>query len=1197
MPDPPGIDPLPPPFEWPQDDLEDHAPESSRPQPHAYVEDAPEEPGPHARAGEYPPHSMDLPFGAPRPPYVDTSPNEFGIFRRYTSLPQRDPEEGLTTADFADSATHLRPPVNRQERNPLRALGASIAEGLGHACDVAAKTYAPFLNWSAFSLMTWQYTGSVTKSAGELQRLVDDVLLDPRFDQGDLMGFSATREKRRLDEYAGTAGAFSGGDGWHEVEVELHVPKERVQHESENNTESFFVRGIWARNLTEVLKTAFQDVIARKYHWFPHQLLRRRGPNAPLERVYSEVYNSDAMLEEHENIQKRPRNPEDSPDVEYVVAAVTVYSDSTHVAQFGTASLWPIHVLFANLSKYFRLKPTMFATHHLAYIPSLPPELFEWYKDIYGSPPSAAVIRLLKHDLMQKIWLHLLDAEFMHAFEHGILIKCGDGVIRRVFPRIFLYAADYPEKCLVACLKFLGKCACPECLIEKKDFDKMGTWTDLKHRVTKKREDTGMLHAAIAKAREWIFALGRAPEGSNIKATLLNQVSIRPTRSAFSIRFARFKQNCYDLFTPDLMHEFELGVWKSTFTHLVRILVAAGNDKIQTLDQRFSLVRTFGRGLIRPFGGNVSAMKKLAARDFEQLLICAIPVFEGLLPEPYNSLVLDLLFELAMWHAYAKLSLHTEPTLSAFEAKTVALGKAMRAFVRRVCPDFHTKELPRETQSRQRRKAASTPNGPGRRTAASEDDPSPKTKSFNTNTIKYHRLADYPRMVRRTGTSDNTNTQTGELEHRRLKSFYKRTNKNRTFGFQVAAEVQRQSILDRIARGVPVSSKRHRNQSTRAIKARHRRDLRVRFEEDQPLSASSFTDHHHMSLEQRYPENLTDFLQTNAGDPACKDFIRNLKTHLFGRLSGEEALLTDSEPTDVDLAQVRICSNRLYRQKVFRVNYTTYDMRRAQDSINPRTQPDIMMVAPDDSPHSYLYARVIGLFHVNAYLAGRDTSGMDDTQPRPYQVLWVRWFDVDVQAPGIKSRRLPRLKWARAGEDAFGFVNPRQVLRAAQLIPAFHYGQSDAALPGPSIARQADEDDTDWNNYYVGIFANRDMAMRYVGDGIGHQHTASIPVPPPEAEVNEEVEEDAPEDNVMAEDAPEDDAMAEDAPEDPRMPGDYDNIDSERDEDEADTSASNSEDEEEQSSEDEDDLGPEDGEDHDPTTDEYEYARLGYAPL
>ncbi|TBU36386.1 hypothetical protein BD309DRAFT_1072014 [Dichomitus squalens] len=569
MPAPPAIDPLPPPFDWPEDDHQDPTPDSPRPRPHAYVEDAPEEPEPYAGARDYPPHSMDLPPGAPRPPYFDTIPNEFGIFRRYTLVPQRDPEEGLTTADFADSATHLHPPINRQERNPLRAFGASITEGLMHARDVAAKTYAPFLNWSAFGLMTWQYSGSVTKSAGELQRLVDDVLLDPRFDQGDLVGFRASREKQRLDDYAGTAGAFAGGGGWREVEVELHVPKEHVAHESEPNTESFFVCGIWARNLTEVLKTAFQDVVACKYHWFPPRLLRRRSPNAPLERVYTEVYNSDAMLDEHEKLQKKPRNPEDDPNVEYVVAALTLYSDSTHVAQFDTAALWPIHVLFANLSKYFRLKPTMFPTHHLAYIPTLPAELFEWYKDLHGAPPSAAVIRLLKHDLMQKIWLHLLDAEFMHAFEHGILIKCGDGIVRRIFPRIFLYAADYPEKCLVACLKFLGKCACPECLIEKKDFDKMGTQTDLKHRVTKKREDTSLLHAAIAKAREWIFTLGRAPEGSNIKATLLNKVSITPTRSAFSIRFARFKQNCYDLFTPDLMHEFELGVWKSTFTHLI----------------------------------------------------------------------------------------------------------------------------------------------------------------------------------------------------------------------------------------------------------------------------------------------------------------------------------------------------------------------------------------------------------------------------------------------------------------------------------------------------------------------------------------------------------------------------------------------------------------------------------------------------
>ncbi|EJF56152.1 hypothetical protein DICSQDRAFT_29860, partial [Dichomitus squalens LYAD-421 SS1] len=142
---------------------------------------------------------------------------------------------------------------------------------------------------------------------------------------------------------------------------------------------------------------------------------------------------------------------------------------------------------------------------------------------------------------------------------------------------------------------------------------------------------------------------------------------------------------------------------------------------------------------------------------------------------------------------------------------------------------------------------------------------------------------------------------------------------------------------------------------------------------------------------------------------------------------------------------------------------------------------------PEGSTHPYLYARVIGLLHVNAYLAGDDLSGVEDTEPRAVQVLWVRWFDVDTSAPGIKSRRLPRLKWASTDDTPFGFISPRQVLRTAQLIPAFNHGQSDTALPGPSIARQDDEDDIDWIDHYVGIFVDRDMFMHYCGDGVGHQ--------------------------------------------------------------------------------------------------------------
>jgi hypothetical protein len=47
---------------------------------------------------------------------------------------------------------------------------------------------------------------------------------------------------------------------------------------------------------------------------------------------------------------------------------------------------------------------------------------------------------------MQAIWLLLMDDEFMHAYEFGVVIECLDGIRRRVFPHFFTYSADYPEK-------------------------------------------------------------------------------------------------------------------------------------------------------------------------------------------------------------------------------------------------------------------------------------------------------------------------------------------------------------------------------------------------------------------------------------------------------------------------------------------------------------------------------------------------------------------------------------------------------------------------------------------------------------------------------------------------------------------------------------------------------------------------------
>ena len=64
----------------------------------------------------------------------------------------------------------------------------------------------------------------------------------------------------------------------------------------------------------------------------------------------------------------------------------------------------------------------------------------------YGKSATDAVLTHLRRELFQKVWMLLLDNNFTCAYEHGMQIAFPDGKERRVYPRIFTYSADYPEK-------------------------------------------------------------------------------------------------------------------------------------------------------------------------------------------------------------------------------------------------------------------------------------------------------------------------------------------------------------------------------------------------------------------------------------------------------------------------------------------------------------------------------------------------------------------------------------------------------------------------------------------------------------------------------------------------------------------------------------------------------------------------------
>lgn len=62
---------------------------------------------------------------------------------------------------------------------------------------------------------------------------------------------------------------------------------------------------------------------------------------------------------------------------------------------------------------------------------------------------------------------------------------------------------------------------------------------------------------------------------------------VQHLQNAFSECLHAFPDfNVFDLFVVDFMHELELGVWKSLFIHLIRILHEANPALIHELDRR-----------------------------------------------------------------------------------------------------------------------------------------------------------------------------------------------------------------------------------------------------------------------------------------------------------------------------------------------------------------------------------------------------------------------------------------------------------------------------------------------------------------------------------------------------------------------------------------------------------------------------------
>lgn len=160
------------------------------------------------------------------------------------------------------------------------------------------------------------------------------------------------------------------------------------------------------------------------------------------------------------------------------------------------------------------------------------------------------------------------------------------------------------------------------------------------------------------------------------------------------------------------------------------------------------------------------------------------------------------------------------------------------------------------------------------------------------------------------------------------------------------------------------------------------------------------------------------------------DFYPRLQAHILGRLRGDTYIGDEPGLSTEELNNIIFQHDRIYEHATSAFNYTTYNIRRDQDTIHSgRDRCNIMLASHEDlsddgtPPHPYWYARVLGIFHAKVFYKGK---------PAPVRIefLWVRWFGRDPEwASGPKHRRLDRLGYVpQEDPEAFGFLDPSQVL-------------------------------------------------------------------------------------------------------------------------------------------------------------------------